>query len=830
MKPRAHSRILRGAAICFVIFISILVSLGAAAWGQATETILENFSGAPNASVGSGAHLARDAAGNLYGANGVSVFKLSRAANGVWKQSILHAFYGCCIDTDAGNVPTSVIVDAAGNLYGTTLDGGIMNGCYVEGSGVGCGVIFELSLDSSGVWTEKVLHAFTGGSDGAYPVGSLVLDAAGNLYGTAEYGGSGSCQSEWYGGCGVVFKLSPGAGGKWTETVLYSFTGGSDGANPYGNVIFDRSGNLYSTTLTGGDDSGCPGTYGYTSGCGVVFELSPSSGSWTENVLYTFTNQSDGGYPLSGVVMDAKGNLYGEAQGGAQGYGVAFQLSPSSGGSWTQTVLSSFSATEAYPRGGLSVDSAGNLYGTVSDYPYSYAGEVFKFSPAEGGGWIYNVVYSFTGVADGAHPSGGVILDSAGSLYGVASGGGGNGCYPGAASGCGLIFEISQTAGAWKETVLFDAFSGGAIQPMAGVVEDASGNFYGTTSAGGANAWGTIYEAAPIAGGWKTQILYSFTGYADGGFPVAALTRDAAGNLYGTTENGGSGNCYRGCGTVFKLSPAGSGKWQLSVLHDFQGGSDGANPVAGVVLDSAGNVYGTTEYGGGGCTNNYCGTVFELSPSGAGWHETILHRFHSTSDGSYPLGGLVFDSSGNLYGTTLRGGSSSAFCGLGCGVVFELSSGAHAFSVIHAFAGNSVDGSGPEAGLIIDDLGNLYGSAENGPNNALGMVFELTPLSGGTWQESVLASGLSLFGGPVSGVVMDSHGNLFGSVGGTSELGYPIYEVSPKSGGGWTEQTYFTLNFAPGGNLWLDAAGNLYGTSISGPTNNSEGTLYEVMP
>ena len=241
-------------------------------------------------------------------------------------EKVLYRFHG-----SDGNVPVNVIVGPDGVLYGTTVDGGA-NSCNSNG----CGVVFQLTHGSDGKWHEKVLHDFTG-SDGEYPNGALVADKAGNLYGTTVYGGPNGCSGL---GCGVVFELVRGTGGKWTYKILYLFDV-TNGAEPYGGLIFDSQGNLYGTTSIGGDTSGC----GPPEGCGVVFKLSSDGkGNWTETVLYSFSGK-DGAFPYAPLTLDAAGNFYGTTEwGGAFDAGTVFQLSPGGSGNWTEEVLHSFSS------------------------------------------------------------------------------------------------------------------------------------------------------------------------------------------------------------------------------------------------------------------------------------------------------------------------------------------------------------------------------------------------------------------------------------------------------------------------------------------------------
>jgi len=386
----------------------------------------------------------------------------------------------------------------------------------------------------------KVLYAFWGsnqghGGDGEAPRARLVRDAAGNLYGTTLRGGS--CGGG--GTCGTVFKVDKS--GK--ETVLHMFMRHGDGTYPDAGLLLDATGNLYGTTPTGGSATTCG-----NSGCGTVFKVDTSG---TESVLYNFVGPPDGADPEAGLIRDAMGNLYGTtAGGGAAGYGTVFKIDASG----TETVL-----------------------------------------------------YSFTGPPDGAYPYAGLAMDASGNLYGTTREGGTGQCtQPGNGVGCGTIFKLDTT---------------------------------GTES-----------------------VLYSFAGPPDGGNPYAGLIMDAKGNLYGATSEGGSGQCKQsgnvvGCGTIFKLDTTGT----ESVLYSFSGAPDGAYPYAGLVMDAKGNLYGTTE--GGGSSGGGYGTAFKVNKVG---EETVLHTFTGRSDGASPFGGLIRDAKGNLYGTAAYQGAH------GRGVVFKI--------------------------------------------------------------------------------------------------------------------------------------------------------------
>jgi len=389
---------------------------------------------------------------------------------------------------------------------------------------------------------EYVLHAFSGGDDASFPTSALVADAAGNLYGE---GGGGAH------GFGAIFKLTRTSGG-WKESVVFAFPGGEEGNGPAGNLVRDATGNLYGTTIGGGNTRLCHG-----SGCGTVFELSPSSdGKWKETVLYRFGGcKTDGCRPYGGVIFDMSGNLYGTTSGGVgpKGAGTVFMLSPTSNG-WSEAIL-----------------------------------------------------HSFTNGDDGAQPSSGLVLDSVGNLFGVTQ-------YQGGSDGCGTVFEVSPTSG----------------------------------------------------GEWQEKSIHVFSGGDDGRYPNGPLILDKAGNLYGTTFYGGTSNL----GVAFELRPASGGTWTENVLHDFvlESGNEAYKPDAGLVFDAAGNLYGTTYYGGGlsYCDQRGCGTVFQLTPGDGGkWTESVLHSFTAGNDGQNPTDAVIVEA-GKLYGTTLYGGAHND------GVVFEV--------------------------------------------------------------------------------------------------------------------------------------------------------------
>jgi uncharacterized repeat protein (TIGR03803 family) len=394
--------------------------------------------------------------------------------------------------------------------------------------------------------TESVLYGFTDNSSGSSPV-SVTFDGAGNLYGTLSQGGNGVCPNKTE-GCGEVFELSPNGNGGWTRKTLHEFpTNGSDGYYPQARLIFDAAGNLYGTTLYGGSRH-----------FGTVFELTPqANGKWTEKILHDFSNDgTDGKFPWAGLVFDAAGNLYGTTfEGGtyticAGGCGVVFELSPAGNGTWTEKILLNFGsgATDAYTPdfGPLVFDAAGNLYGTTGGGGSYASGTVFELSPAAGGSWTETTLHSFGASGDGSLPQGGLVFDAAGNLYGTT--------YYGGAYNFGTAFELAPAGGGnWTETIMhsFDQETGDGTLPRANLLLDSTGNVYGTTTGGGANIVGTIFELSTGSGrSWTETIVHSFEDNGkDGEYPGASLIFDPSGNLYGTTYGGGK----KSGGTVFKI-------------------------------------------------------------------------------------------------------------------------------------------------------------------------------------------------------------------------------------------------------------------------------------
>jgi hypothetical protein len=420
-------------------------------------------------------------------------------------------------DLDGATPATTLIADSAGNYYGTTFSGGSYSGqtCAFYG----CGIVFELSPNTSGGWSEAVLYPFTGGADGANPAAGLVFDSEGNLYGTTSAGGlvTSGCNNS---GCGTVFEISPSSSGFWTETTLYKFKGGNDGWYSEAPVTFDAAGNLYGTTSTGGPGKDC--TSGL--GCGEVFKLTPNgAGGWNYSVVHFFSNGKDGGRPYSGVVVDNAGNIF---------------TSASQGGSTT---------------------NCGPGCGTVDE-----------FSPS-GTGYTLRVLHAFTGIQDGWFPQGGLALDDSGKIYAPVQEGGHKTGVCQSVGGCGVVLQLTPNG----------------------------------------------------SGGYTPSIAHSFTGAADGYGPTSDLTVTSSGVLYGAAYGAPSGaplNCFGPCGFVYKLTPSGTGTWSESVVYAFTGGTDGGGPAwfNGVIVDSSGHIFGAVQEFGlaGGCSSfgNGCGVAYEITP------------------------------------------------------------------------------------------------------------------------------------------------------------------------------------------------------------------------
>jgi uncharacterized repeat protein (TIGR03803 family) len=396
-------------------------------------------------------------------------------------------------------------------------------------------LVLALSLTMATAASTDVIFSFEE-DEGEYADTDLETDSAGNIYGTTVLGGD-------FGG-GTVFQLSPTPNG-WVHTVLYSFTGGADGGEPYKGVTLDHEGNLYGTAVTGGSGN-CEG------GCGVVYKLSNTGGTWTQTVIHAFTGGDDGSGPGARVTVGGAGNIYGMT-----------------------------------PTGGA--------YGL---------GTIYKIHQASLGVWTFSVIHAFMGGADGSSGSAGRMILRGGRLYGAATTGG--------RYGSGVVFQLEAGGFGERELKTLYSFRGqpdGSF-PYGALFIDRLGYIYGTTYYGGTNGIGTVYKISPTAaprrfGEWKEEVIYSFQPGTDGNSPISNLVSDAAGNLYGTTSEGGLGR-----GTIFKLSRVGASNWTETVVHAFAGPPDGGFSYTGMVVDVFGNFYGATVHGG----EDDDGCVYKFTP------------------------------------------------------------------------------------------------------------------------------------------------------------------------------------------------------------------------
>jgi hypothetical protein len=904
--------------------------------------------------------------------SGTTTFTLSDASTGyattpvyAGTPTVLASFNG----TDGQGPQGGAIADAAGDLFGTTLEGGAKAD----------GTVFEITKTGSGYSsTPTVLVSFSG-PNGNSPESGVIMDAAGDLFGTTYAGGANGGTN----GYGTVFEITK-TGGTYsnTSTVLASFNS-TNGKNPYDALIMDAAGDLFGTTIEGG-------AYGGTSGYGTVFEITKSGGSYssTPTVLASF-NGTDGQYPAGSLIMDATGDLFGTAQsGGAHSDGTVFEIVKSgSSYSGTPTVLASFSGTHAADSyGSLIMDTAGDLFGTTyyggANGGTNGYGTVFEITKTGG---IYNstptVLASFN-ASNGEAPLGSLIMDSSGDLLGTTLAGGAN--------GDGVVFEIAKTGSGYSSApTVLASFNDTDGEDPVNLIVDAAGDLLGTTVAGGANNDGTVFELpfgspfaitptvdstttvintdppvppvvtittaaevvsvatqtitgtvtsadATVAGQMVTLTdngltLGTTTVASNGSFsvnvtlpnqganPIVASVTDSLGRtgssaavvdtlrapttitgtragqtttsqapvdpfsgvtlgdpnagatdtltigLSGTggtlsgTGLSGAGNVYTLSGTTstitsdldalvftptvgqpntnntttFKLSDASTAfpayASTPTVLDAFNG-TNGKQPMGNLIADAAGDLFGTTDSGGA----NNDGSVFEIIKSGSSYSSTptVLASFNGTN-GVAPSGGLIMDAAGDLFGTTSSGGANSD------GIVFEIAKSGSSYSstptTIATFGGTS-NGSDPVSNLIMDAAGDLFGTAETGGSLSGGVVFEIAK-SGGNYSSAptVLATLGGSYGiNPRSGLIMDSAGNLFGttSTGGPNAHGSVVEIVKNGSTYNSTPTVLVAFNNTDGGspvgNLIMDSAGDLFGTTSGGGASN-DGEVFEIV-
>jgi len=618
------------------------------------------------------------------------------------------------------------------------------------------GTVYEIAHGGTVLIT---LASFSGGN-GQYPQGGVTFDAGGDLFGATAAGGAN--------GDGTVYEI---AHGSTVITTLASF-GGGNGANPYAGVTLDASGDLFGTTKAGG-----------AGGDGTVFEIAQGGTGITTLASFNGTN---GQNPSVKVTLDASGDILGTTSaGGTSGDGTVFEIQ---NGSTTLTTLVSFNGTNGKsPLAGVAIDSSGNVFGTAAQGGGGSFGTVYEIP---NGSTTLTTLASFN-YTNGEGPRS-VALDAAGDLFGAAIAGG--------SGGDGTVFELAHTT---KTTITaLASFTGSnGENPQAGVTLDASGDVFGTTYQGGAGG-GTVYE---VAHGTKViSILASFDGSV-GAYPATNVALDSSGNLYGATLSDGAG----GYGTVYEVA---NGSTTVTTLASFTGNSGNGSEVGAVVLDAAGDLFGTC--GEGGASSD--GTVFEI-PQGSSIITTLA--VFNGSNGSAPVGSLIIDPSGNLFGTCIVGGGSND------GAVFEVAQGSDAVTMLASF--NGTNGKMPRTGVTLDARGDLFGTTSAGGASGDGTVFEIA-------QGSNAITALASFNGsngatPYGGVTLDASGDLFGttSIGGAGNDG-TVFEIPY---GSQTIRTLASFNGsngqAPDAGITFDAAGNIFGTTVGGGLYNY-GTAFEI--
>jgi uncharacterized repeat protein (TIGR03803 family) len=707
----------------------------------------------------------------------------------------------------SGFDPNGLVQARDGYFYGTSYSDGTNNS----------GTVFKVS--SSGALT--TLYSFSGGADGANPVGGLVQGRDGYLYGTTSYGGAyGSGQL----GSGTVFRISTDG----AFTCLYSLTGFYDGSNPHAGLIQGRDGYFYGTTY-----------YGGTNDYGNVFKISPGGALVT---LYSFSGGVDGSFPEAGLAQGSDGSIYGTtSSGGASNSGTVFKVAAN--GAFTS--LHSFTGTQdggnptAAPVQGVD----GFIYGTTSGGDTKGSGTVFRISTNGG----LTSLYSFSGGNDGSGP-GLLIQGSDGYFFGRTG---------------WSLFKIG-TDGAMTVLYSLTAYvspnyiSGG----FGGLLQADDGAFYGTLTRSVGGGGGTVYRLVltpppPFQGGVIFTNLYSFAGN-DGAYPMDALVQGSDGYFYGTTYGGGAGGCggvfkissngvlstlapflggwcaetfaglvqandgyFYGArqegpdyssGSVFRISPSGS----LTTLYSFTDGTRGGYPLASLVQGTDGYLYGTTPWGG----TNDVGAVFKTDTQGV---LTGLYSFTGGKDGARPLAPLVQARDGNFYGTTHGGVLISTFYGYGG--VFKLDA-TGALSPLYSFSGRN-DGAYPAAGLVQASDGYLYGTTSGGGTNGDGTVFKIS--TNGTLTSLYSFTGAEDGVGPVAGLVQRGDGCLYGTTqfGGARGAG-TVFRISTN--GEFTILHSFTgakEGAQPNGGLAQGSDGGLYGTTAYGGTYG-DGTVFRL--
>jgi len=659
--------------------------------------------------------------------------------------------------------PNALIVDSAGNLFGTTQYGGANND----------GMVFEIPAASSTIIT---LASFTSYSNGINPKAGLVEDSAGDLFGTTSAGGTN--------GEGTVFEVVAGSG---TATTLASFqtTWNHNGSS----LVLDKNGDLFGVTINGGANND-----------GDFYELAAHNGTYSGTLtsVAPFTSATTGSGP-TGLVIDKNGNLYGTTTaGGANNDGTVFELPV---GGTTIMPLAPFTGTSApMPSGSLTLDTGGDLFGVTTDGGANNDGSVFELAS---NGITINTLASFDYNTGPWEPQGTLAIDAGGDLFGVTAGDGGIG-------GQGTLFELLHN----HTTVNTLAILTGLISLGGpGVVRDGTGNLFGVTPFAGTFTLGGVFELPNGAG--TANIQASF-GSSNGANPNSDLIAAGNGDLVGTTVAGGDSTSE---GTVYEVNPASGATTTLAEFNqnNFSGNTyigNGVGAPAGVTIDGNGNLFGSASLFG----DNNLGGLFEIASNATGY--SVLASFTDAS-GYQPYSAPTLDGNGDLFGTAYSGGAN------GDGTVYELAQGDTTITPVVSFDGTD-NGANPYGGLVMDTSGDLFGTTEDGGLNGVGTVFEI--LHGTTAITPLATFDTTNGANPDCGLVLDGNGDVFGTTfRGGADGGGTVFEVLKNSG---QVTVLASLDAATGtnplGTLYRDSAGNLFGTAENGGANN-DGTVFEVV-
>jgi len=786
-------RLVAGCALLILFF-----SAAPIAWGQLVYSQVHSFGDTNLMAAQPSGNVVLATNGTFYGtaqSGGAlgfgAIFRINPDGTGF---QVIHSFN---IQGSDGAYPRAALIQGAdGFLYGTASAGGTNRpGSLYSGAGT----LFRIALDGSGY---GVFHQFAGTNDGAAPNAALLLATNGVVYGTTAQGGTNQPQG-FSNGAGTLFRVNPDGTG---YAVLHHFGGTNDGANPQAALVQGRDGALYGTTVSGGSNS-----------AGTVFRIGLDGSGYT--VLHRFTQLTDGSQPYSALIQTSDSMLYGTTvYGGFASGGTVFKLSPDGN---VYTVLTNFGAALGnglYIYAGVIEGSDGRLYGSASITGFGgYSGNLFSLNKDGSGLKVFHVFGN--GIDSGSSPTVSLIETADGTLYGVSSRGG--------PASTGTLFKTKQDGSGYAVLWTFSSTGGDAATPQSGLAAARDGTFFGTTTAGGQNGHGAIYQLNPDATGY--HLVFSFGSDTNGGTAPGGLLLHASDlALYGTTSSGAAPGQGNG-GTIFKINPDGSGH---KVLHNFGRDTngmilpnDGNSPQSILVEGADGSLYGTTPYGGSNSLNG--GIVYKLDKSGANY--SILHYFGATNDGSTASGALLQGSDHLLYGTTGQGGTNSTL--FGGGVLFKISTNGTGYAILHHF-GATGDGLNARA-LIEDPDGFLYGTTNDGGTNS--------GISGGGTLFKIAKDGskyqvLHHFGAGNEGTrptsLVETNGTLYGTCtsGGTGQGG-TLFQIQTDGSGYSTLYNFYVSSTADGRNpspgLALGTNGSLFGATTSG--GNSLGTVFAML-